>query len=255
VKLGLVGPNGSGKTTLAKHLVGLIKPTVGCVRVTGRDTRTTPIKELVAQVGYVFQNPDRQLCAETVEDEIAFGLQNRALTPGEIAERVERTLAQLGLTRFRKEAICTLGLADRQRIAIASLLVTEPALLVLDEPTCWLDGGQSRALMSLLDEVHQRGQTIVLITHNMRLVADHASRVVGLLDGHVVLDAPTRTALTCTATLDQLLLCAPQVTRLAQRLASLGFPPDVLTLEEMATYIDGRVGRRGTGAVRVAEVT
>ena len=188
----LLGANGSGKTTLAKHLNGLLKPTSGCVRVNGRDTRPMRVAELARQVGYVFQNPDHQIFAATVEEEIAFGLRLQGLSQAEVAERVDWALAAFALTPYRELPPALLGWGQRRQVAMAAVLATRPQVLVLDEPTGGLDARSRDALMAAVTTFNRSGGTVILITHNMRLVAEYASRAVVMAGGQVVFDAAPR---------------------------------------------------------------
>ena len=190
--IALLGANGSGKTTLAKHLNGLLKPTGGGVRVNGRDTRPLRVAELARTVGYVFQNPDHQIFAATVEEEIAFGLRLQGLTPAEVTERVNWALAILNLEAHRATPPALLGWGQRRQVAVAAVLATHPQVLVLDEPTGGLDARSREELMAAVTTFNRSGGTVILITHNMRLVAEYASRAVVMAGGQVVFDAAPR---------------------------------------------------------------
>ena len=224
----LLGQNGSGKTTLVKHFLGLLKPTSGQIMVDGVDTRQVPIKELVSRVGFVFQNPDHQLFCETVEEELAYGPRNLGLSHEEVERRVHEALLALEISHLRGVMLVSLRGAARQRVALASVLAMQPDILIVDEPAACQEKRLSDLLIRLLRDLNAAGRTIILATHNMRLVAEHATRVVILDRGQVVLDAPTRVAFAATEQIERAGLRPPQITQLAQGLVDRGFLPNVV---------------------------
>ena len=232
--IALLGANGSGKTTFAKHLNGLLKPTRGCVRVNSRDTRLARVAELARMVGYVFQNPDHQICAATVEEEIAFGLRLQGLSQAEMAERVNWALAAFALTLSHDLPPALLGWGQRRQVAMAAVLATRPQALVLDEPTGGLDARSRDALMAAVTTFNRSGGTVILITHNMRLVAEYASRAVVMAGGQVVFDAAPRALFERREILVRAKLAAPAVVRLSQRLAPFGLKAGILSCAEFA---------------------
>lgn len=227
----LVGVNGSGKTTLAKQLNGLLRPDSGRVLVGGLDTREQTTGDLARTVGYVFQNPDHQIFAHTVADEVAFGPSNLGVSGAELAARVDEALGRFGLSALRERHPMLLGRGTRRRVALAAVYAMRPTLLVLDEPTGGLDRRGTAELMATLTAVVAEGRTVVLITHDLRLVAAHAARTIVLRDGAILRDGPTRAILTDPALLEAAGLRAPQVTRLSQALRGFGMPP-ALTVDE-----------------------
>jgi energy-coupling factor transport system ATP-binding protein len=230
--LALVGPNGSGKTTLAKHLNGLLKPARGRVLVDGRDTRQLRVAELAHAVGYVFQNPDHQIFAGTVEEEIAFGLRLQGLAPARVAERVDAAVEQFRLAEHRGLPPAVLGSGERRLVALAAVMALQPDILILDEPTGGLDRRSREELMAAVSAYHSAGHTVVLIAHDMRLVAEHATRAAVMLDGRVLFDGPPAELFTRRAVLRQARLAAPPVVRLAQRLECYGLPPGIVSLDQ-----------------------
>lgn len=228
----IIGQNGSGKTTLAKHLNGLLSPSAGRVLLRGMDMRTLPINTVAADVGYVFQNPDHQIFAATVHEEVAFGPQNLSLPPPEVEDRVHAALVAVGLTGLEGEDPFLLGKGQRQRLAVASVLALRPRLLILDEPTTGLDYLEQRRMMDLFAQLHAQGIAIVMITHTPWVVAEYARRGVLMVDGRVLLDAPLRTLLAQEGLLEQAHFCAPDITRLGRR---FGFTP--LSVDEFVEQI------------------
>lgn len=188
----LIGQNGSGKTTLAKHLNGLLAPTAGSVRLDGRDLRGLRLGEIARDVGFVFQDPDHQLFCDSVEDEVAYGPRHLALAAAEVERRVARALDVCALADRRRTDPFLLRKGERQRLAIAAVLATEPRVLILDEPTTGLDHREQQAILALLAELHASGRTIVVITHAPWLVAEHATRAILLAHGRVLLDGSVR---------------------------------------------------------------
>ena len=183
----VIGDNGSGKTTLIKHLVGLLKPTGGSVTVAKADTRKVAIHELARTVGLVFQNPDTMLFEETVEQEVAFGPGNLGLS--DVPGRVSRALEEVGLTAHRQTYPRSLSRGERQRLAIACVIATAPEVIVLDEPTTGLDAVESDRVMTLASRLRDEGKTIVMVTHNMRIVEDNADRIICLERGLIAADS------------------------------------------------------------------
>lgn len=222
----LVGQNGSGKTTLAKHFNGLLRPTAGTVLVDGQDTRHLSIGALARKVGYVFQNPDHQIFSPTTRQEIAFGPRNLGLPAPEVAARVEAALARFGLEPYADHPPATLSHGLRRKVALAAVVAMETPGLVLDEPTAGLDGRDSQALMALLHELRDQGRTIVLITHDMRLVAEHAERVLVLDGGRLLADGAPEVVFHDAPLLQRAHLEPPAAARLSRALAARGRIPD-----------------------------
>jgi cobalt transport protein ATP-binding subunit len=242
--IALIGQNGAGKTTLAKHFNGLLKPSSGTVRVLGRDTRTAPVAALARTVGYVYQNPDHQIFAQRVRAEAAFGPRNLGLGQAEVDRRVDAALDLVGLQDLADEFAFSLGRGQRQKLAVASVLAMEPAILVVDEPTTGLDQAGSRGILDLLSRWNADGRTIVTITHDMTLVAERVPRTIVVNDGRILADGPTRQVLSDTALLRTAFLRPPQATRIAQRLADLGVASDTLTVAELYAQVSGLLSAR-----------
>ena len=183
----------------------------------GVDVRTLPINAVAADVGYVFQNPDHQIFAATVYDEVAFGPRNFSLPAAEIDERVRMALDAVGLVGLEREDPFLLGKGQRQRLAVASLLALRPRLLILDEPTTGLDYLEQQRMMDLIAQLHAQGMAIVIITHTPWVVAEYAQRGVLMAGGRILVDAPLRTLFAQEALLEQAHFRAPDITRLGRR--------------------------------------
>lgn len=216
--IALMGPNGAGKTTLAKHFNGLLVPTMGQVLVGGRDTRSSGVAQLAGKVGYVFQNPDHQLFSRTIEEELAFGPKNLGWEKARVESAVESTLEHLGGRQRARDDPYFMGLAERKLVAIASALIMEPEVLVLDEPATGADHEAALRIMNYLSTLQRRGLTIVMVTHDVSLAANYANRVIVVRDGSVALDGRTEEVFRRVTELRSCLVTPPQVTLLAQAL-------------------------------------
>jgi len=238
--IALVGQNGSGKTTLSKCLNGLYKPTSGDVIVDGLNSKTTSIVQMVRRVGYVFQNPDHQLFNNNCWDEIAYGPRNIQLAEEEVKARVEEAAKVVGLPEmYFEEHPFFLSKGLRQRVAIASILALRPQVIIVDEPTTGQDARQSFEIMDFLKDLNENhGHTIVIITHDMPIVAQYARRVVVMGEGKILVDGPTADVFARPDTLELTFLEPPQITQLAQRAPELGFRPGTLTVEEMVKQFE-----------------
>ncbi len=233
----IVGGNGSGKTTLAKTLNGLLRPTSGQVLIEERDASQMTVAELAKTVGYAFQNPDHQLFCSSVEEEIRFGPQNLGYPEDEVRKNVDRAVEAMALGKLRAVAPLSLRLGERRRVSIASVIAMNPEVLILDEPSTGLDNEETEELMAKLKVLNDEGKTIILITHDMRLVADHAKRVIVLSQGRVLLDSDPRGAFSDLDLLRQSNLQPPAVTQLAHRLVERGIPKDIISPQELVFQV------------------
>ncbi len=230
--IAIIGQNGSGKTTLAKQIVGLLRPEAGRVLIEGRDRTTLRPAETAQEVGYVFQNPDHQIFAATVEDEVAFGPRNFGLPPEEVERRCAEVLSAVGLERERDSDPFLLGKGERQRLAVASVLALRPRLLILDEPTTGLDYREQRRMMKLVSELNGAGIAIVIITHTPWLVAGYARRVVLMRRGRLLFDGPVREFFADEELLRGSSFRPPEVTTLGRR-----FGVVALTAAELVDWL------------------
>ena len=233
--VGVVGPNGGGKSTLVRLLNGLLKPDSGRVLVSGRDPATEPF-EVRKHLGVLFQNPENGLVAPFVEDDVAFGLENLGVPREEMRERVARAIRTVGLEGFERREPHTLSGGEKQRVALAGLLVAEPEILVLDEPTSMLD---SAGRMEVLEYLHalQSEKTVLHVTHHLEELTG-ADRIYVLNGGELVADETPERFFSNAELLRENRLVLPVVPRLA---LGLGFPPAKLrTPEELAQAILAR---------------
>jgi energy-coupling factor transport system ATP-binding protein len=236
----VIGPNGSGKSTLAKHFNALLLPVDGTVWVAGIDTRDDGrLWEVRQAAGMVFQNPDNQIVATVVEDDVAFGPENLGVAPPEIRRRVDEALQAVDMAAYRRHAPYALSGGQKQRVAIAGILAMRPRCVILDEPTSMLDpAGRAEVLRTIRRLNRDEGITVVHITHDMEEAAE-ADRVLVLDGGRIVLAGPPREVFARGAELLPLGLDVPEATRLASELraAGLDVPADALTLEELVTAL------------------
>lgn len=238
--LALVGGNGSGKSTLAKHLNALLLPTEGRVVVDGLDTRDPhALWEIRRKVGMVFQNPDNQIVATVVEEDVAFGPENLGLPPEEIAQRVEEALRTVGMLEHRRREPHLLSGGQKQRVAIAGVLAMRPQCIVLDEATTMLDPEGRREVLRTAHRLReQEGIAVVHITHNMEEAAQ-ADRVVVLHEGRVALEGTPREVFRDVQRLRRLRLDLPEVAELSGCLRQRGIPVEGQPLdpEELAAQL------------------
>ncbi len=231
----VLGHNGSGKSTLAKHLNAILVPSVGKVTVDGMDTADDDkLWDIRSRVGMVFQNPDNQIVATIVEDDVAFAAENLGVPSGEIRKRVDDALAAVGMTKFKNHAPHLLSGGQKQRVAIAGAIAMQPETIVLDEPTAMLDPtGRAEVMKTVMRLNREFGITIILITHNMD-EAVRADRVVVMDVGKIIIDDTPRKVFSQVELLKSIGLDVPQVTEIAWELKNAGFNvrDDVLSVDE-----------------------
>jgi len=236
----LIGQNGAGKTTLAKHFNGLLKPTNGEVIIEGMNTLKYDTSDLSKTVGYVFQNPDHQIFSATVEKELEFGLKNAGFKGKEIKERVEQVLQYTGLERYRSVHPFSLGKGERQMIAVASILVLKPKVLIIDEPTTGSDWTGVQTMMALIHKLHTAGTTIIMISHDMDLVAQYAKRVIVLKEGGILLDGTPKRVFSNEQILLDSAIVPPQLCRLSFQLEDILGPEPLIESSEFTAMFESR---------------
>ena len=236
----LTGENGAGKSTFSKLLAGILKPSDGKICVNGIDTKKAKNSVLAKTTGFLFQNPDRQLCTYTVRDEIAFG--QKALKTGteeEISKRTEKIIERFGFNP--DEAPFSLSRGQRQRLALASIIAVEPKVMILDEPTTGLDYKECMEIMSAVKELNKNGTTVIMVCHDMELVLDFARRMIVLADGKIEADGKTLEIMRRKEILQKTCLLSPQIIQIALELEEK-FPgrfnfENVRTADELAEKI------------------
>ena len=243
----VLGHNGSGKSTFAKCLNAVLLPCGGKVYVEGIDTQDEALLlEIRRRVGMVFQNPDNQIVANVVEEDVAFAPENLSVPTEEIRRRVDAALAAVDMTAFTTHAPHLLSGGQKQRVAIAGVIAMEPACIVLDEATAMLDPVGRQEVLSAVHKLNrEKGITVVLITHHIN-EAEDADRVIVMDDGQVVLDGGPREVFTKVEALRSMGLTVPDTIDLLDRLRRDGVavPPDALTVEECADAIAAALGKK-----------
>lgn len=233
----IIGGNGSGKTTLAKHCNGLYKPTKGTVTVNGFDTNTMKVAQLSKTVAYCYQNPDHQIFHSTVKAEVAFGPKNMGWPPEKIEQAVNEALEAVGLAEMGDEETHFSSKGTRQKIAVASILAMKPQVIVLDEPTTGLDYRGMQEMMGLVRQLHEQGHTIIVITHDMRLVAEYAQRVIVMSKGKLLCEGDPQHVFSMPHMLAAAQVEAPALYRFGKKLGIQD--PVPLTLTEMKKRLLG----------------
>ena len=232
----IIGTNGSGKSTLAKHFNALLLPTDGKIFVDGLDTSDEEnIWRVRENVGMVFQNPDSEIVAAIVEDDVAFGLENLGIEPKKIRERVDLALDAVNMTDYKKFAPSKLSGGQKQRIAIAGVIAMQTKIIVFDEPTAMLDPQGRREILDMVKRLHAQGKTIIYITHFMEEAAA-AQRVFVMESGRIIKDNTPREIFTDVKEMKRLGFDVPVAAELAERLRKNNFklPPKILTAKELA---------------------
>ena len=232
----VLGRNGCGKSTLAKHMNAILLPEGGSVRVFGMDTSTEDLLNIRRTVGMVFQNPDNQMVANVVEEDVAFAPENLGVPPDEIRRRVDAALAAVGMSEYREHAPHLLSGGQKQRVAIAGVIAMQPRCIVLDEPTAMLDPQGRAEVLSTIETLNrEKGITVVLITHHMT-EAVRAERVIVLHEGGVLADGTPKEVFPQVELLQNAGLDVPATTRLLYELSRQGasLPLDALSTEECA---------------------
>ena len=232
----VIGHNGSGKSTLAKHFNAILLPTAGTIKVKDMDTKDDNLLLNIRQTaGMVFQNPDNQIVATIVEEDVAFGPENLGIPPVEIRRRVDESLKTVNMEEYAHHGPHLLSGGQKQRVAIAGVLAMHPECIIFDEPTAMLDPSGRKEVISTIKKLNrEEGITIVLITHYMEEAVD-ADRVVVIDDGRVVLEGNPKQVFSQVEQLKNLGLDVPQMTELTYELRNTGIkiPEDILTIDEM----------------------
>lgn len=241
-----VGTNGAGKSTTMRLVNGLLKPSSGQVLIDGVSTTQLRTSQLAAKVGFLFQNPDRQICCSTVREELLFGFRAQGRADAEAEAKVDAMIERFGFDGDAEPFLLNRG--TRQLLALASIIVMEPPVVVLDEPTTGLDFRECAKVMDVIAELNARGTTVVMVCHDMEVVADYAKRVIAMTAGQVVADGETFAVLRDRDVLARTHLLPPQMVDVSLRLAEDGAvaaaSPVALadTLDEMTDALAAAAG-------------
>lgn len=235
----IIGQNGAGKSTLLKNLTGLLRPTVGDVVICGVNTRETSVSRMASKVGFVLQNPDRQLFAKSVEQEILFGPRNLHVAEEEIRERLEWALDVTGLQALRSEFPPALSAADRSKVVIASVIAMQPEIVIFDEPTMGQDKRGRHQIMALAKDLQAKGRTIILVTHDMSLVARYAERAIVMCEGRILMNGQVTEVFSDAVKLRRAHVMPPQITELGRRVNErLGEREVYVTVNSLVERLD-----------------
>lgn len=231
----IIGQNGSGKSTLVKNVIGLLEPDRGSVTIydadgAGYETTANPMNVLAKHVGFVFQNPDDQIFHTTVRKELTYGMKNIGVPEAEREARIEEVLDAVDLDVDGTKNPFTLGKGQRQRLAIAAVLVMRPQTIIVDEPTTGQDRKESKRIMEILQRYNDEGHTIIAITHDIALAAEYTDRVIAIKDGDVIADGPPEHVFLDEQNLEETNIRPPQITQLG---AALDDRLDTDVLQEM----------------------
>jgi energy-coupling factor transport system ATP-binding protein len=237
--VGVVGQNGSGKTTLTKLLNGLLKPTTGSIVVNGMNTADNPVQKMAAHVGYVFQNPNHQLFATTVEDELKFGPRNLGVPEEELAERVAEAVEFFKLQDVLPLHPYRISFPLRKLVGIASIFTMRPRVFILDEPTTGQDHRTTGVINKLIRRLGDRGDTVLCVAHDMPLLADVAERLVVMWNARLIADGTPREVFADKAIMSQTHLAPPQITQLSLRIPSRQGRPAALSVGELVNDLRG----------------
>ena len=241
--IGIIGQNGSGKTTLTKLFNGLLKPTEGTVIINGIDTAKNTVQQMAPHVGYVFQNPNHQLFARTVQMELEFGPRNIGVPEDEIQTRVAEAVEFFGLQDYIEEHPYRVSFPIRKLVGIASIVAMRPPIIIFDEPSTGQDHNTTQIINNLMRRMREQGTTVVCVSHDMPLLADVVERVIVMKSTEIIADATPREVFADKTLMARTNLQAPQVTEIAlQTVVPLGGPV-ALTPAELATDIAQRVGK------------
>lgn len=244
-----VGTNGAGKSTTMRLINGLLKPTAGQVLIDGVPTTQLKTSELARRVGFLFQNPDRQICCNTVREELEFGFKAQGALTDEARARVDAIIAEFGFDPDAEPYLLNRG--TRQLLALASIIVMEPPVIVLDEPTTGLDFRECQKVMEIIARLHREGKTVVMVCHDMEVVADYAQRIVVMTHGELVAQGPTFELLRDPQVLQRADLVPPQIVAISMEL--LARHPELAgsaiasanTLDELAAALGACAEEKG----------
>ena len=242
--IAIIGSNGAGKSTFSKLCNGLLTPTTGDVFVLNKNTRREKVSSLAKHIGFLFQNPDRQICCNTVKEEIAFSLRNDGIPEDEIKRRVKATLEEFGFDG--KTEPFNLSRGQRQRLCLACLIALNPEILILDEPTTGLDYKECMMMMNRIKQLNENGTTVIMVCHDMEVVLDFAKTVVVMNRGQILEQGETRKILADTELLGKARLLQPQIAQVSTMLGN-DFT-GIFTIDEMISRLKSLKLKKGENA-------
>jgi len=242
--IAIMGKNGAGKSTLVKTFNGLLRPSNGNIYIEGKNAKKQTIAELSSKIGVIFQNPLHQLFSNTVEDEIKFSLKNLDLDNDMIQERVEYTLKQFNLEKYRKRSPLNLSGGETKKLAIASIMCRDPDILVFDEPTLGQDAKEINFFINLVKNELINGKTVIIITHNIEFAVEYIPRVILMSNGEIIADGPTKDVLTKEFLINESSLILPQIYQFNLALNKIGIPApkNIYSKKQMFDFLKEYLG-------------
>ena len=246
--IAIMGQNGAGKTTLIRTFNGLIRPTKGSIFLEGENIDSKTIATLSKKVGVIFQNPMHQLFSNTLEDEIKFSLKNLNLDKEEIQIKVDQTLEEFNLEKYRKRSPFNLSGGESKKLATASILCRDPDILVFDEPTLGQDAKEINFLLGLIKNELKRGKTIIMVTHNIEFTVEHVPRTILMSGGQIIADGPTQSIFTNEFLISKSSLIMPQIYLFKKELQKIGItvPKEVIRESEIIDFLDNYLESKST---------
>ncbi len=237
--LGIMGQNGAGKTTLIRTLNGLIKPNKGEIFIQGENINNKSIAQVSKNVGIIFQNPEHQLFANSVKEEIEFSLKSFDMTKEEKQQKVEQVLEEFDFKKYEDRSPLNLSGGEKKKLALASIISRDPEILIFDEPTLGQDAKEIRFFIDLIQNERQKGKTIIIITHNVEFTLNFIPRTLLMTNGKIIADGPTRKILTNKSLVKKSSLILPQVSIFKQDLKKIGLdiPEEVYSREEIIKFL------------------
>jgi len=246
--IAIMGQNGAGKTTLIRTFNGLIRPTKGSIFIEGENIDSKTIATLSKKVGVIFQNPMHQLFSNTLEDEIKFSLKNLNLDKEEIQTKVDQTLEEFNLKKYRKRSPFNLSGGESKKLATASILCRDPDILVFDEPTLGQDAKEIKFLLGLIKNELKRGKTIIMVTHNIEFTIEYVPRTILMSGGQIIADGPTQSIFTNEFLISKSSLIMPQIYLFKKQLQKIGItvPKEVIRESEIIDFLDNYLESKST---------
>ena len=230
----IIGQNGAGKSTLLKNITGLLRPTEGAIYVNGKNNKDMSIADISKEIGFVLQNPDRQLFADNVYEEVAYGLRNAGMKEEDIKVRVEETLEAVGLADKKEDYPPALSKGDRAKVVIACVIAMQPGIIILDEPTSGQDFKGCYQIMDIAKAMHKLGHTVVFVTHHMPLVTEYADRTIVMARKKVLMDGYSHDVFNYPEELATTNINPPQITQFGSQLAEfIPLEGTMLSVEEL----------------------
>ncbi len=246
--IAIMGQNGAGKTTLIRTFNGLIRPTKGSIFLEGENIDSKTIATLSKKVGVIFQNPMHQLFSNTLDDEIKFSLKNLNLDKEEIQIKVDQTLEEFNLEKYRKRSPFNLSGGESKKLATASIICRDPDILVFDEPTLGQDAKEINFFLGLIKNELKRGKTIIIVTHNIEFTIEHVPRTILMRGGQIIADGPTHSIFTNEFLISKSSLIMPQIYLFKKELHKIGItvPKEVIRISEIIDFLDNYLESKST---------